>query len=839
MSQDKMQDVFPVPFDFVKGEQGTAQKFTGLVKHTDSAFSRMSLGIGDPWDYTSHTGSGGAYRLSLKNLSQASIARCVGPSDWMSPAGGCWNQQNVSSINVVLAADRNSWTLGYPLVKVDSTLTETSKSSSISALTWSDVSVSGDTDSVLNSEKASPELVVADGDFYVDYYKGVITAYEVTSVAITLTISNLNMFGPGVPWGTQNVIPNWEESTLCTVAKVGDVGSVTTYTLTFPSVANQTRTSDVNAYGQRSLASSDADDSTWAYLPGYTSLYRLPPAITGAGLSTGDTIPEGFCLLWDGPESTGRVVPQITFKYKDANSLTLETPLDWLTVGSSSYRVIVSGSSVAENINYLMQMTRNNEHVGLTDNPTLGYTVPLSHDNLEDRYTGDIDNSLADVERYMFTESNYPVNPHSQYLHRGGYMDNDVNDTYGTGTGNTGNAMRGDFVLTGDYLGDGSGGFVLRPGSDFAEYAHHSFAVSFGGGNTDGFSEDQNACIKLSGLWGDGDFITGGRAYRSGFGLRHTGAATTRYGSNYANDKKACGSLSIYSGTSGPLFLRGYYDEAAPGTYEKWDGAVLGFDLGQRNEPNYIRMLLGCRTVSATYDVFNLPAKMSQTDHTDVLDITPDLDGNAPGTTLRFAPEQMREFRFRGVPWVDGATNTIDSVGGATLRAANNVEDLEEYFTSPGIVGSDFFNVYSNAIFFSDTGDGKATSFTTEGEGWLNDSGGLGTFGTHTPTGIFYSPDKTGATDSRFIFNTKTGATYSRPLILGWQNAWLSTRDSINITVAQGDLHLKTTTSGNIKLDTSTSTGNLVMSGLPTVDPTGGGAGIVWNSGGTLKITAS
>jgi len=824
MSEDKMQDVFPVVFDFEKGEQSTAQKLTGFIRHTDSAFSRLTRGIGDPWDYTRHTGSGGAYSLSLKNLSQASLARAIGSSDWVSPAGGCWNEITTaaSTIEVVLAADRNQWILGYPLVTVSSDLDETSQiSGKIAKLAWfPKVTVTGDTDNVLLNRRTSPEAVVADGDFYVDYYKGVITAYEISSVAITLEIDDINMFGPGVPWATQNVIPNWEESTLCTVAHVSDTATTSTYTITFPTVAAQTRTTNLSTYGQRTAESADDDDSTWSHVGGYSSNYRIPAALTGASLSAGDIIPEGFCQLWDGTEAAGRVVPQIIFKYRNTYSFTLVTPYmagGWLTIGSSAYRVITTGSSAAENINYLMQMTRNNEHVGLTDNPSIGYTLPLSHDNLEDRYTSEIDNSLADVSRYMFTESNYPTNSHPQYLHRGGYMASDTNGTFANG--NTGNAMRGDLVMAGDADGSGTSGFKIADGIA-VRYSCSTVALSFGGGETDGLSETQNACMRLEGHYTDSSWVAAGtpRAVRIGFALTDTGAANTEY-YNTISDVVLVGGLSLYPGGTGPLFLRGHYDETTPATTEVKNGAVLGFDLGQRNEPNYIRMQEGTRTIGQ-YDITNLPAKMSQGDS--ALAITPALTANAPGTTKRLAPEQMREFRFRGVPWVDGASNTDDGIGGTNTRNPNPaIEEFQEYFTSPGIIGADFINVYSNAIFFSDTGDGKATSFTTEGKDWLENTG---TFNAHTPSGIYFKPWTVadGTNDGEFVFSVNENGTGTQPLKFGYSTGlYLHTENDVFFEIDSGAFAVILNGTGNITLDCSTG-GDMDLDGdNVTIDATG------------------
>ena len=827
MSNDKMQDVFPIVFDYGQGEQATAQKLTGLVKHTDSALSRMAQGIGDPWDYASHTGSGGAYSLSLTNLSQASLARSIGSSDWMSPWGGCWNEANATSIAVVLRADRNSWTLGFPLVSLGSAITETSTATpgvSVIPIDWAGGAIvaTGDTDGVLTIEVATPQLVVADGHFYVDYYKGTITAYKMSSVAITLTITGLYMFGPGVPWATQNVIPNWTSTTLCTLALVSSTATTSTYTLTFPQVKRSTRRGLTNyQHGQNPLATWTTGDTYWDLVSGFNSYYRLPPALTAAGLGIGNTIPEGFCLLWDGDELTGRVIPQVTFKYKNANSITLVTPLNWLTAGSANYRLITSGSSAAENINYLMQMTRNNEHVGLTNNPTIGYTIPLSHDNLENRFSSDTTGAI-----YQFRESSYPTNPHPQYLHRGGYMTNDA-------TGNTANAMRGHLVLATNATG---GGFYV--GSYPESNGIATFGIGFGGGEITQASETQNTGIILDSLYFNNTWAAG-RTLRSPLALSDTGAAAHSHFGN-VSDKGHLGSLSIYPGYSGTVSLRGRYDDNSSNEMEQ--GAVLGFDLGTMNEGNHIRLLEGIR--DGTYDVINLPAKMAtQTDHTEVLTITPLLSG-APGATKRLAPEQMREFRFRGVPKVDSALNfATDSIAGTNVRADSALLlEFQEHFTSPGIVGADFFNVYSNAIFFSDTGEGMTTSFTDIGEDWLN---GTGTFNTNTPSGIYFVPYSAPGSEGAFVFSIHDGAANSlQPFILSDTQTTLNPAGNLKLRSLEDQVYLQSAygdgEGGNVYIDAgygAASTGSIYMTAATLIGITSATDIDIVMTSGNLSIT--
>jgi len=718
MSRDQMQDVFPIVFDFKKGEQPTAEKLSGLVKHVDGGFGRITQGVGDPWDYQAHTGSGGAFDLSLENLGQSSLARIIGPSDWLSPSASDWNQAAIGTVS--LSQDRNQWTLGFPLVKVTSDINETSQvSGSVTPLAWgSEILVTQDTGSVLNNRVASPYLVVSDGDFYVDFYKGTITSYKVPTNTIKLAFVGIHMFGPGVPWGTHNVIPTWEQSVLCNVTKTHDAGSNSYYTLTLPTFSNQTRYSHLPSFGQSTFGSGAGSDTSWTLVPGSLSTYRLPAALTGASLSAGDTVPEGYCLLWQG-DADGRVIPQVEFQYLSATTMTLVTPIDWLNEGDN-YRLIISGTSAAEAINYLFQISRNNEHVGLTDNPTVGYTIPLSHDNLQDRYTSNINSALTDVDRWKFRESDYGTNCHPQYIHRGGYMTDDAD-------GNSANAMRGALAMAGDIDANFYLGTALYMGG-----LYKTAALSFGGGSVDERDQYSNAMIRL-----DGTFITttydswsSGIAKRTPFSLNGTGAE-----SDVGYDYVALGALSVYPSLCAPLYLRGHYPG---GSYDETkNGAVLGFDLGQRNEANYVRLMESTR--SGLNDAIHQPANTGQSS-TSALSIMPGL--SAVSGFKRISDEQVREFRFRGVPYVSSATNTTDALGGATIRGAgSNIPEFEHHFTSPSILGADFLNVYSNAIFFSDTGDGKTTSFTDNGTGWLNGNSGVGTGYTHTPSGLYYIPD--------------------------------------------------------------------------------------------------
>jgi len=715
MSRDQMEDVFPIEFNFKQGEQPTAAKLNGLVKFTDSAFSRVTQAVGDPWDAANppHTSA-----LSLEKLSQASIARILGPSDYASPLGGCWNEQMTTTVEVTLEENKNSWTLGYPLVEVSTPVTEksTSVSSFVTKLSWgSDIVVTTDPDGVLSDIKSSIDEVVSDGDFYVDFYTGTITAYSSSSSSIILTISNLHMLGAGVPWGTHNVIPNWEETTLCNLAEISSTATTTTYTLTLPTVSRSPRyDSSPIKMGKKPEEVDDYDSSWSANVPNVSSNYRLPKALID-GYTSDSEIPEGYILLYY--EDNERIIPSslITFYYLNENSLNIVTSKDYLTEGSS-YRLFTSGTSLAEAVSHLLQVQRNNNHVGLTANPTISYTVPLSHGSMDNLYTGDLDASATDVHRFKFTKSNYETNCHPQYLHRYGWMENDK-PSDDSEKGNSGNAMRGNIVFSGNnddmYVG------VWNKSGNWTS----TYGIMWGGGDQN--SGYGNTELSFQGGEDVATWVPGDPPQRFPFVSSHTGGS----------DSDRYGALTYRPWYGTPLYLRGRNPSAVV------DGAMLGFDLARQGELNYIKLFPGYRS---TYDPVHQCANTGQT-ATTALYITPGLSG---ASFERLAAEQVREFRFRGIPYLSSATNTDNSIGDGLGSS-----EFEHSFVSPGMVGADFFNVYSNAIFFSDDGDGSRTSFTEHGKNWLD----TGT-GTYVPSGIYYIPNN-GGTAARFSFVTQEDST--------------------------------------------------------------------------------
>lgn len=816
---DQMQDVFPVSFDFVKGEQPTATKLTGWVKQTDTAFARMTKAIGDPWEYTAHSGTGGVYFLSPGRLAQASLARIIGPSDYVSPRGSSF-QEAAGTVAITLPSYRNTWNVGFPLVSLSSDILPTdSGMSKISKLTWGvDITVSVAPTGLFVTEVASPDAVQSSGEFYVDYYTGTITTYGVATSAITLSINNLHMFGPGVPWGTSNIIPHWNSSAnLCWVTEISTAGGTTLYNVALPTVISASRdtTPDTTLLG----AIADADTAI-ANIPqwnvtvsGSGAQYRMPVSLT-SNLTPGDQIPEGFMYVWD--ESTGRIVPQTEFYYLDETNVRVQAPAGWLTLGGS-VRLILTGTSITEAIQYLMSVQREGRHLGLSTGQhqdTLHYTVPINHNDLVNSFSGSIPSSISEPTKYYFRESSHPINPHPQYIHRAGYMSDDEE-------GNSGNAMRGYLAFTGRY--EIASSYDLGPGTSSGTMGA-TYGIIFGGGTTT--TSSQNA--RLS--WEGGENVDtwtniSTTAHRLGFGLNDLGAQKTPATEYF-------GALTYTPWQGLPFYIKGIVGTAQT----EGIGAVIGFDFGDYNEMNYIKLVKGYR--AGSYDVPNQACLVNQS-LTSALSITPGLTGGV--TCNRLSAEQVREFRFRGGAYESGARNANDGLGSSSTatafdisishdaiqvsasgyylisgnytphfrvgdsitasgftNGANNgtktitgtiedgantvvnvsgtlvnetpsgativssVNEFNAYFTSPGMVGADFINVYSNAIFFSDTGDGATTSFTDRGNTWM-DTGAADS----VPSGMYYFPQGTYGPYFAYAMYDSSLSASSQPLSVG------------------------------------------------------------------------
>ena len=644
-TQDNMQDVFPVNLDFVKGEQPSDTKLSGWAKQTDTAFSKMTKAIGDPWDYNVHSGSA-PYTLSPTKLAQTSVARFAGPSDYASPRGASFQEGTTHAVSLYLKGNRNQWCAGFPLVYLTSPLNiSDSGSGKITDMTWG-VEIK---DLFSRPEFGTIKTDLADvqeaGDFHIDFKTGVITTYSVVATDFYLVIRDINMLGPGTPWGTSNVIPHWEQTTsLCYVTIISSAGGMTVYNIAFPEVESAVRdTVNASLYGAAETLDTEPYARWNINVSGESAYYRMPYQLTN-NLSAGNSIPEGSVYIYN--ENQGRIVAITDIRYEDENNIRCECPTGWLTVGNT-VRVIITGSSLAEDVHYLMTALRESRHDGLSSGQkqdTLQYSVPLSHNSLTDCYSGAIEVAKwTEPEQFYFRESSFPTNPHPQYLHRSGYQGDDLD-------GNHANAMKGNLVFAGIYPDYELGGGPETSGNKLATYG-----ILWGGHDTDTDGGNSNTRLNYEGgndddSWG----VLDSPAARYGFGIEDTGAVT----SGTSN----LGALAYTPWYNTPIYLRGYNGS------DEGDGAILGFDLGRESEMNYIKLMPAMR--DGTTEVANVPAHNLQSisKFADELGITTSL-------TNRLSASQVREFRFRGVSRNEQALNANESIGASATEF-----DQEESF---------------------------------------------------------------------------------------------------------------------------------------------------------------
>jgi hypothetical protein len=243
------------------------------------------------------------------------------------------------------------------------------------------------------------------------------------------------------------------------------------------------------------------------------------------------------------------------------------------------------------------------------------------------------------------------------------------------------------------------------------------------------------------------------------------------------------------------LYIRGFYDTAPTssptyGTTDYERGASIAFDIGNWGEYNHIKVSVPIHDL-ITYEAANMPADTGQASFATELLITPSLSD-------KLSPYQIREFRFRGGAYIPGAANKATGSLGVLsgLKTSSGAGEFDAYFTSPGMVGCDFLNIYSNAIFFSDTGDGKRTSFTEQGEDWLQSNDAY-------PSGIYFIP-RDGATNPYFQFvdydstlatsNISTSFGYSHGFYYeGTGDIFLTTDGAVDIH-SDSDIYIGTST---------------------------------------------
>lgn len=465
MSQDKRKTVFPVSVGFVAGEQPNDRKLTGWGTQDKNAFTAIETSVGDLYDSNTHTGTSGgshSYDLSNRKLTITSLARVIGPASMLNPE--YVTRHGTFTVTVTLGAFNTverHWYLPFP-------------PRTYSAGVWSDATVTpGGTEAAsFTDRKGAIDLVEENGDWYVDFDTGHVYSYRGVANGSTATLQyNCSLYPDLYEEASFNVIPDFNESTaLCTIASSG-----TGYTVDCPFML---RTVDNTS----SLAGSNFDlgrvGDTPAQLLSTIDLSLFLGALNTAAaddprdgnqitlpsvlrdnLASGDSIPEGFVLLYD--ENTDSLVEGCTFEYRSATQVFVQPPAGTsLAIGSTRYRLITVGTSLANAVKTVATRFRQHRHDGVNGDS------PISHLSLLDRYPSyDVRPGSANAKN-TFYESGMGayVNPHPQYLHRLGYSASDA-----TTPSNSGNAMRGDLVI-------GS----TSATSDFLNLSDQSYSLLFG-----------------------------------------------------------------------------------------------------------------------------------------------------------------------------------------------------------------------------------------------------------------------------------------------------------------------------------------------------------------------
>jgi len=160
---------------------------------------------------------------------------------------------------------------------------------------------------------------------------------------------------------------------------------MTVYNIAFPTIESAVRSTTSGVlYGATEGLDAQPSHVEWkCEVPGETAYYRMPYQLTN-NLSAGNNIPEGSVYIYD--DDQGRIIAITDIRYQDEHSVRCQCPTGWLTVGNT-VRIIITGSSLAEDVHYLMTALRESRHGGLSAGQkldTLQYSVPISHDDLTD-----------------------------------------------------------------------------------------------------------------------------------------------------------------------------------------------------------------------------------------------------------------------------------------------------------------------------------------------------------------------------------------------------------------------------------------------------------------------
>ena len=428
---DKLRDLSPVNVSFFSGEQPSAAKLSSWAAQIATGLENVEKALGDLWSdshplfASANTPVGGwAYNKvgtglgsEQRHLQQTSLARLLGPASALNP-------RMLTGITASIVGETvpSGYETEFYLRYIPTSGT----------VIFSDATR-------FTTEVANADLVLTEGDYFVDYTTGRVVVFNTDSSPGTVDY-NVDMsgdyMGDSYEGASFNVIPDLNQATKCTMA--GPAGGF--YTITLPTITDQQ--ANYTQLASTLVATHDPNYGAQLYLPGYFA----------AEFIAGDLIPDGLVKLWDGDASA--FVEGISFYYVSQAQIQCSDE-QTLAAGSDRYSLVVVGTDICRLLDSVRSKYRKHQHNGTEGD------ARVKHSDLSGQVAG-VKLIGTDLFGYGPHDNQFPGNVHPQYLHRAG---RDSSPTQ--------NAMLGDILLA-SVDTDGTPPRPFTPTVD-------SFKIFFGG----------------------------------------------------------------------------------------------------------------------------------------------------------------------------------------------------------------------------------------------------------------------------------------------------------------------------------------------------------------------
>jgi hypothetical protein len=412
MADDRLNELTPVPIDFVPGERPTDEKLEGMMTQVETGMDFLELSLGDLYN------DSGIDPVWANNL-----ARDMGNREKLNPVMA--PDINLSNYSQSLELGKNEHELD--LIPVGS------GASMIVATTDSSV--------IPGQYKATEDLLEVPGDWTIrpglvengqqKNSRKLITHQPSTGGTITFAnvTSGKGSAYHGAKW---NVIPSVAQAQsggpFVSVVLSDSINNV--YTISLPEHERIFNRVNDNAVISASNTEPGITDNSSYELPEY-----LFDSSKGVDLQAGDNIPLGTVRLYDWTNQ--ELVLGILELKASSNPAAVRTEFTLklrsdvlLNTTTGEYMILASGASLYETVAQLQRDMYFHKHDG---DDMIRH---LDHSSMMGLRTSS--NNPGDRTSWYGT-SNIDANDHSMYLHRDGFTDSDI--------GAGGNVMRGSIVI--------------------------------------------------------------------------------------------------------------------------------------------------------------------------------------------------------------------------------------------------------------------------------------------------------------------------------------------------------------------------------------------------------